>query len=243
VLIRRLRAAVALARSLFDGLLGCQLGTSSSAASILPHVSNTFVSFPLPFFSDTAKLETLVARPAGSATWLCYLPESCLLFHGQRILDVNDAILPDEHSSARWLNLRLNGDGRLCWRSSSGVRRLWSIGPWAEKLCRFSALASSASALMRRVLVYGALPVASRRHGKLAGIWSGDRTHPKFVLCVWVVYYKQIRKSELRTPLHLLTADHVPQPRTVLFRLGVGAEGEGKPEKETTAGTPSLSSN
>ena len=32
--------------------------------------------------------------------------------------------------------------------------------------------------------------------------------------CVWAVYYKQIRKSEQRPPLHLRAADLVPQPRT-----------------------------
>ena len=31
---------------------------------------------------------------------------------------------------------------------------------------------------------------------------------------VWAVYYKQIRKSEQRPPLHLRAADLVPQPRT-----------------------------
>ena len=35
-------------------------------------------------------------------------------------------------------------------------------------------------------------------------------------LCVGAVYYKQIRKSEQRPPLHLRTADLVPQPRTPL---------------------------
>ena len=39
------------------------------------------------------------------------------------------------------------------------------------------------------------------------------------IWCVWVVYYKQIRKSEQRPPLHLRTADLVPQSRTPLFRV------------------------
>ena len=38
-----------------------------------------------------------------------------------------------------------------------------------------------------------------------------------------VVYYIQIRKSEQRPPLHLRTADHVPQPRTP--RRGGGGGG------------------
>ena len=37
--------------------------------------------------------------------------------------------------------------------------------------------------------------------------------------CVGAVYYVQIRKSEQRTPLHLRTADLVPQPRTRLCRV------------------------
>jgi len=36
---------------------------------------------------------------------------------------------------------------------------------------------------------------------------------------VGAVYYIQIRKSEQRPPLHLRTADLVPQPRTPLFRV------------------------
>ena len=36
------------------------------------------------------------------------------------------------------------------------------------------------------------------------------------VSSVWAVYYRQIRKSEQRPPLHLWTADLVPQPRTPL---------------------------
>ena len=36
---------------------------------------------------------------------------------------------------------------------------------------------------------------------------------------VWAVYYKQIRKSEQRPPLHLRAADLVPQPRTPVFHM------------------------
>ena len=37
--------------------------------------------------------------------------------------------------------------------------------------------------------------------------------------CVWALYYKQIRKSEQRPPLHLRAADLVPQPRTPMCKM------------------------
>ena len=40
-------------------------------------------------------------------------------------------------------------------------------------------------------------------------------------LIVWVVYYKQIRKSEQRPPLHLRAADLVPQPRTPVCHMAI----------------------
>ena len=39
--------------------------------------------------------------------------------------------------------------------------------------------------------------------------------------CVWAVYYKQIRKSEQRPPLHLRAADLVPQPRTPVCHMAI----------------------
>ena len=42
-------------------------------------------------------------------------------------------------------------------------------------------------------------------------------------MCVWAVYYIQIRKSEQRPPLHLRAADLVPQPRTAALRHRVAA--------------------
>ena len=38
---------------------------------------------------------------------------------------------------------------------------------------------------------------------------------------VWAVYYKQIRKSEQRPPLHLRAADLVPQPRTPVCHMAI----------------------
>jgi len=38
---------------------------------------------------------------------------------------------------------------------------------------------------------------------------------------VWAVYYKQIRKSEQRPPLHLRAADLVPQPRTPVCHMTI----------------------
>ena len=47
--------------------------------------------------------------------------------------------------------------------------------------------------------------------------WGQTRAgHDQAESCVWAVYYKQIRKSEQRPPLHLRAADLVPQPRTPL---------------------------
>ena len=39
--------------------------------------------------------------------------------------------------------------------------------------------------------------------------------------CVWAVYYKQIRQSEQRPPLHLRAADLVPQPRTPVCHMAI----------------------
>jgi hypothetical protein len=42
-------------------------------------------------------------------------------------------------------------------------------------------------------------------------------------VCVWAGYYKQIRKSEQRPPLHLRAADLVPQPRTPVCHIHLAA--------------------
>ena len=53
-------------------------------------------------------------------------------------------------------------------------------------------------------------------------------------LCVWAVYYRQIRKSEQRPPLHLRTADLVPQPRTPLCHTAI-ARGKRRQDERTRA--------
>ena len=57
--------------------------------------------------------------------------------------------------------------------------------------------------------------------GAIAGLCSGYRRSEFFPsLCVWAVYYKQIRKSEQRPPLHLRlqTSSHSPGPRCVTWQ-------------------------
>ena len=63
--------------------------------------------------------------------------------------------------------------------------------------------------------------------------------------CVWAVYYKQIRKSEQRPPLHLRAADLVPAPdpgvshgnSQVQATIGLTNAGEatGTPHRSTRA--------
>jgi len=57
------------------------------------------------------------------------------------------------------------------------------------------------------------VPAAPQVGGYKMGILNFGR---ELVDCVGAVYYIQIRKSEQRPPLHLRTADLVPQPRTPL---------------------------
>jgi len=51
-----------------------------------------------------------------------------------------------------------------------------------------------------------------------ASPWEGQYRESVFV---WAVYYKQIRKSEQRPPLHLRAADLVPQPRTPVCHTAI----------------------
>ena len=47
-----------------------------------------------------------------------------------------------------------------------------------------------------------------------ASPWEGQYRESVFV---WAVYYKQIRKSEQRPPLHLRTADLVPERECFVY--------------------------